>query len=151
MVVGTLAGAFAYYQFLQPPKCEPDYPDRPVLSQAFRTSINNLPFNAISATFFKAGQVVVLGSVTFFVVLFFDPSKPHLVGSQCIQDASTPVSLSLQVTFQPDQSVESLAFVYGGVPPQEFPPSFTNHTSPQAGVGWFRNDAHVVLMASPES
>lgn len=149
MVAGTLAGAFAYYRSLQPPQCEPDYPDAPVLSRAFSTSYNNIPFNAVNVTFFKEGQVVVLGGVTFRTLLYFDPSQPHLVGRTCLQDASTPISLVLEVTFHPDESVEQLGLQYGGVPVRNPTPSFTSHTSPQAGVGWYSNDPYVVLMASP--
>lgn len=149
MAAGTIAGAFAYYQFLQPPKCELEYPDKPVLYGAYSTAYNNIPFNAVNATFFKAGQVVVLGDVTFRTLLYSDPLQPHLVGGTCLQDASTPISLVLKVTFHPDESVEQLGLEYGGVPVRNPTPSFTTHTSPQAGVGWYPNDPYVVLMASP--
>ncbi len=92
---------------------------------------------------------MVLGDVTFRTLLYFDPSKPHLVGDLCIQDASSPISLVLQVIFQADESSEQLSLQFGGVPPLNPFPSFTNHTSPQAGVGWFASDPYVVLMASP--
>ncbi len=149
MIGGVVAGAFFYFR--PPPPCGDSTPTTPRLSRIYQTTINGQAFNAINATFSGADQPVVMGNnpntVTFQTVEFLDPSKPHLVGQDCITDPASPISLTLDVKFA--SSTEQLSMQYdGGSPPPYDQLKLTVHTGPQAGVRWFRGTAYLVLLVS---
>lgn len=152
MVMAVVAGAFTYFQFLlPPPDCgEPTNPT-PLLSGPFTVTHNNLQFNARNTTFSGPNQIVVIGNdpntITFQTTVYSDPSKPHLVGGECVTDPSAPVTLLLKVRFQTDSQTEDLQLQYGGNPLRTPEPAFTTHTNPQAGVRWTPYDNHVTLLA----
>jgi hypothetical protein len=54
---------------------------------------------ARSANFTGTGQTETIAGVTFSSTAFNDPSVPHLVNGNCVSDPSTPVTITVRVSF----------------------------------------------------
>lgn len=152
-LVGVVATAYSFYR--PPPSnvqlCGP----RSTFSQVYDVNnpIGNPPkyYQAVRANFTNINQNFVfgspLGTVTFLVVDLTDPSLPHLENGQCINstDTTSPATIKIQVQFSDGKNEVLTMNFRGGQPIQQV---FSSHSQPTAGILWYPNDAHIILVVS---
>jgi hypothetical protein len=144
MILGVIAGAFYFYRpSVQANPCGNPGPSQ--FSSEFTDSINGTSYEAILINFTDIRQNLVLTQVTFLTTSYSNPAQPHLVGSNCVTDATTPASISIQVTFANDHFQETLSIHYNGDLTTETH-AYSSHVGPRAGVVWKPGHAYLELV-----
>src|SRR6266849_2707725 len=131
MVLGVIAGAFYFYRPAPSQSNQCGNPGPSQFSSEFTDSINGTSYEAILANFTDVQQNLVLSQVTILTVSYSNPAQPHLVGSNCVTDTTTPASVSIQVTFATDHVQQTLSIQYNGDLTTETH-AFSSHVGPRA-------------------